>query len=180
MSNRNKVFVSYHHARDEACKTTFERSGSIFDVLIPGSVNDADIDSNLPAETIRQKLRDEYRRDTSVTVVLIGTETSQRKHIDWGIGSPIRQTEYNPRSGLFGILLPTYPRADPTKYNPHTIPPRLTTTSSASSPPSTTGHTTPRRSKAGFTTPTCGRARSSPTTPERRLGLTRSGTEWTY
>jgi len=125
MSNRHKVFVSYHHALDDAYKTKFERFGSIFDVLISGSVNDGDIDSNLPAETIRQKIRDEYLRDTSVTVVLIGAETWQRKHIDWEIGSSIRQTEYNPRSGLLGILLPTYPRADPTKYNPHTIPPRL-------------------------------------------------------
>ena len=125
MSNRHKVFVSYHHALDEAYKTKFERFGSIFDVLVPGSVNDGDIDSNLPAETIRQKIRDEYLRDTSVTVVLIGAETWQRKHIDWEIGSSIRQTAYNPRSGLLGILLPTYPRTDASKYNPHTIPPRL-------------------------------------------------------
>jgi len=125
MSSRHKVFVSYHHALDEAYKTKFERFGSVFDLLVPGSVNDGDIDSNLPAETIRQKIRDEYLRDTSVTVVLIGAETWQRKHIDWEIGSSIRQTEYNPRSGLLGILLPTYPRTNPTKYNPHTIPPRL-------------------------------------------------------
>ncbi len=125
MSNRHKVFVSYHHALDEAYKTKFERFGSIFDVLVPGSVNDGDIDSNLPAETIRQKIRDEYLRDTSVTVVLIGAETWQRKHIDWEIGSSIRQTAYNPRSGLLGILLPTYPRTDASKYNPHTIPPRV-------------------------------------------------------
>jgi hypothetical protein len=125
MSNRHKVFVSYHHALDAAYKTGFERFGSIFDVLVPGSVNDGDFDSNLPAETIRQKIRDEYLRDTSVTVVLIGAETWQRKHIDWEIGSSIRQTAYNPRSGLMGILLPTYPRTDASKYNPHTIPPRL-------------------------------------------------------
>ena len=92
---------------------------------MPGSVNDGDIDPNLSTETIRQKIRDEYLRDTSVTVVLIGAETWQRKHIDWEIGSSIRQTQYNPRSGLLGILLPTYPRTDQTKYNQHTIPPRL-------------------------------------------------------
>lgn len=125
MSNRHKVFVSYHHARDEAYKTKFEQVGTMFEVLVPGSVNDGDIDPNLATETIRQKIRDEYLRDTSVTVVLIGAETWQRKHIDWEIGSSIRNTQYNPRSGLLGILLPTYPRADQTKYNPRTIPPRL-------------------------------------------------------
>lgn len=125
MINRHKVFVSYHHALDEAYKTKFEQFGSIFEVRVPGSVNEGDIDSSLPAETIRQRIRDEFLRDTSVTVVLIGAKTWQRKHIDWEIGSSIRHTEYNPRSGLLGILLPTYPRTDPTKYNPHTIPPRL-------------------------------------------------------
>lgn len=68
MSKRHKVFVSYHHARDEMYKKTFEQFGSIFDVLVSGSVADGDIDPNLPAETIRQKIRDEYLRDTSVTV----------------------------------------------------------------------------------------------------------------
>lgn len=126
MSNRHKVFVTYHHALDESCKNIFElRFGNSFEAIVPGSVKVGDIDPNLPTETIRQKIRDEYLRDTSVTVVLIGALTWQRKHVDWEIGSSIRQTVYNPRSGLLGILLPTYPRTDPTKYNPRTIPPRL-------------------------------------------------------
>ena len=57
--------------------------------------------------------------------MLIGAQTWQRKHIDWEIGSSIRDTKANPRSGLLPILLPTYPRADKSKYSPRTIPPRL-------------------------------------------------------
>lgn len=126
MSNRHKVFVSYHHALDENYKNIFELCfGNAFGAIVPGSVKVGDIDPNLPTDSIRQKIRDEYLRDTSVTVVLIGAQSWQRKHVDWEIGSSIRQTEYNLRSGLLGILLPTYPRTDPTKYNPHTIPPRL-------------------------------------------------------
>lgn len=126
MSNRHKVFVSYHHALDESYKDGFElRFGNVFDAIVPGSVTDGDIDPNVPTETLRQKIRDAYLRDTSVTVVLIGAQTWQRKHIDWEIGSSIRQMETNPRSGLLGILLPSYPRKDPSKYNPHTIPARL-------------------------------------------------------
>lgn len=126
MSNRHKVFVSYHHALDESYKEEFESLfGGVFDVIIPGSVNIGDIDPNLKTETIRQKIRDEYLRNTSVTVVLIGEKTWQRKHVDWEIGSSIRQTKANPRSGLMGILLPTYPRPSPGRYNPNTIPPRL-------------------------------------------------------
>jgi len=126
MNNRRKGFVSYHHALDESYKNIFElRFGNSFGAIVPGSVKVGEIDPNLPTETIRQKIRDEYLRDTSVTVVLIGAQTWQRKHIDWEIGSSIRDTKTNPRSGLLGILLPTYPRADKSKYNPRTIPPRL-------------------------------------------------------
>jgi hypothetical protein len=126
MSHRHKVFLSYHHALDENYRKIFElRFGNAFGAILPGSVKDGDIDPRLPAETIRQKIRDDYLRDTSVTVVLVGAQTWQRKHVDWEIASSIRDTMANPRSGLLGILLPTYPRTDPTKYNPRTIPPRL-------------------------------------------------------
>jgi len=79
----------------------------------------------LKPEIIRQKIRDKYLRDSTVTVVLIGTETWKRKHVDWEIGSSIRQTAYNPRSGLLGILLPSYPSSYPNPFNLKTIPPRL-------------------------------------------------------
>lgn len=123
---RHKVFVSYHHANDQYYKELFDNLFSnIYDIMVSKSVQIGDIDSNLSTERIRQKIRDEYLRDSTVTVVLIGSETWKRKHVDWEIGSSIRQTEYSSRSGLLGIILPTYPRKDLTKYNPYTIPPRL-------------------------------------------------------
>ncbi|MFW0695763.1 TIR domain-containing protein [Aliarcobacter butzleri] len=123
---RHKVFVSYHHANDQYYKELFDNLFSnIYDIMVSKSVQIGDIDSNLPTERIRQKIRDEYLRDSTVTVVLIGSETWKRKHVDWEIGSSIRQTEYSSRSGLLGIILPTYPRKDLTKYDPYTIPPRL-------------------------------------------------------
>lgn len=60
-----------------------------------------------------------------MTVVLIGTETWKRKHVDWEIGSSIRATQYNPRSGLLGIFLPSHPDYGRDKYNPYIVPPRL-------------------------------------------------------
>ena len=83
------------------------------------------IHPNLKTDTIRQKIRDENLRDSTVTVVLVGAETWKRKHVDWEIGSSIRQTQYNSRSGLLGIILPTYPGFATNTYDPHTIPPRL-------------------------------------------------------
>ncbi|MBX3458577.1 MAG: TIR domain-containing protein [Planctomycetes bacterium] len=130
MSRVHKVFLSYYHELDQARKNVFElRFGNKYGAIISGSVNDGDIDPMLATETTRQKIRDLYLRDTSVTIVLVGELTWQRKHVDWEISSSIRHTEYNPRSGLLGILLPAYSdkyfKGDTTKYDPHTIPPRL-------------------------------------------------------
>ena len=46
-----------------------------YDIMVSKSVQIGEINPYLKTETIRQKIRDEYLRDTSVTVVLIGTET---------------------------------------------------------------------------------------------------------
>ncbi len=123
MTQRHKVFASYHHANDQDYRNGFDRMCE--NVIVSRSVDIGDIDPNLKTETIRQKIRDEYLRDSSVTVVLIGSQTWQRKHVDWEISSSIRHTQKNPRSGLLGIFLPTHPDYGADKYNRYTIPPRL-------------------------------------------------------
>lgn len=130
MSHRHRVFVSYHHANDEGRRNIFElRFGNAFGILVRGSVEVGDIDPESNTEYIRQRIRDEYLRDTSVTVVLVGTQTWQRKHVDWEISSSTRDTPKNPRSGLLGILLPSFQSAHGgvSRFpdNQHAIPPRL-------------------------------------------------------
>jgi len=126
---RHKVFVSYHHDNDQYYRNLFENLfADHYDIMVSKSVQIGDINSNISTETIRQKIRDEYLRDSTVTVVLIGTQTWQRKHVDWEIGSSIRDTEFNPRSGLLGIFLPTFssfPLKEINNSNLYTIPPRL-------------------------------------------------------
>ena len=71
MSNRHNVFISYHHKNDEAYKIKFERLfSSVYDILETKAVIDGDIDPYIRTETIRQKIRDEFIRSASVTVVL--------------------------------------------------------------------------------------------------------------
>ena len=128
---RHKVFVSYHHANDQYYRNEFERLFAyVYDIMIPKSVQIGEINPFLNTETVRQKIRDEYLSDSTVTIVLIGTQTWQRKHVDWEISSSIRNTIRNPRSGLLGIFLPSYPlRWDENQqkwiFNENTIPPRL-------------------------------------------------------
>lgn len=126
LNNRHKVFISFHHANDENYKIRFESLMTHYeDGMISKSVQDGDIDTNLPTVTIRQKIRDNYLRDSTVTVVLIGSETWKRKHIDWEISSSLRNTKLNSRSGLIGIILPTHPDYDKSYYTPGIIPPRV-------------------------------------------------------
>ncbi|MCC7331925.1 MAG: TIR domain-containing protein [Flavobacteriales bacterium] len=126
-NNIHKVFVSYHHTHpDQTYRNQFEQLfANAYGIMVSKSVQIGDINPNIQTDTIRQKIRDEYLRDSTVTVVLIGQETWQRKHVDWEISSSIRHTQYNSRSGLLGILLPNHPNFGSDKYNPHIIPPRL-------------------------------------------------------
>ena len=119
---KHRTFVSFHHA-DERYKNQFAdmMEGNIVDE----SVGDGDIDSRIKTETIRQKIRDEFIRDATVTVVLIGPRTWQRKYVDWEIGSSLRDTRLNARCGLLGILLPNHPDYGKRSYNHRLIPPRL-------------------------------------------------------
>ena len=122
-TDRHKVFVSFHHD-DQYYKDLFARM--MEDDIVDKSVEDGDIDdANLKTDTIRQKIRDDFIADATVTAVLIGPCTWQRKHIDWEIGSSLRDTEKNSRCGLLGILLPNHPDFGKRKYRPRLMPPRL-------------------------------------------------------
>ena len=121
----HKSFISYHDTdEDRAYKKQFLHKAR--NVIIDKSVNTGDInDTGLKVETIRQKIRDDYIRDATTTIVLIGPCTWQRKHVDWEISSSLRDTKLNSRCGLLGILLPTHPDYDRKTLNLHRIPQRL-------------------------------------------------------
>ena len=122
-TNRHKVFVSYHHEDDESYKEIFcDRLGPD---IVDKSVEEGDIDPDQKTNTIRQKIRDEFIADATVTVVLIGKCTWQRKHVDWEIGSSLRATKHNSRCGLLGILLPTHYDYGEDTCRLKLIPPRL-------------------------------------------------------
>lgn len=126
MGRRHNVFVSYHHDNDQFYRNEFERCFSdCYDIMVSKSVQLGDIAPNLKTETIRRKIRDEYLRDSTVLVILIGKDTWKRKYIDWEISSSLRDTQYNSRMGLIGVLLPSHPDYRKNTYNPYIIPPRL-------------------------------------------------------
>ena len=124
MGSRHNVFVSYYHGQDQRHKDRFVRM--MGDNIVDRSVDLGDIiDNNLPTEAVLQRIREDHIAQVSVTVVLIGRCTWQRKYVDWEIGASLRDTTTNPRCGLLGILLPTHPDYGNETYDQHRIPPRL-------------------------------------------------------
>ena len=126
MGSRHNVFLSYYHEQDQEYADRFVQL--MGDNIVDKSVNLGDIiDNNLPSEAVLQRIREDHIAQVSVTVVLIGCCTWQRKYVDWEIGASLRDTQKNPRCGLLGLLLPEHPdykkRAE--NRNPHLIPPRL-------------------------------------------------------
>ncbi|MCU7927221.1 MAG: TIR domain-containing protein [Candidatus Thiodiazotropha sp. (ex Dulcina madagascariensis)] len=100
---KHKVFISYHHSNDQAYKEDLIES----DIFIDASVDTGDIDEGLSDQAIRQKIRDEYLKDSSVTIVLVGAETKNRKHVDWEIYSSMYDGQVNKKSGVLVINLPS-------------------------------------------------------------------------
>ena len=104
---KHKVFISYHHANDQSYKEELTKFNDQHGIFVDASVDSGDIDDDLGDETIRAKIRDEYLRDSSVTLVLVGTETQRRKHVDWEIYSSMYNGAVNKQSGVLVVNLPT-------------------------------------------------------------------------
>lgn len=123
---RHKVFISYYHEDDQEYKERLVQalnSRAIDKSVSPGDIHD----ENLPLDEIRRRIRDDHIADATVTIVLIGPCTWQRKHVDWEISASLIHSRNNLRCGLLGLLLPTHPdhQKRPADRNPRLIPPRL-------------------------------------------------------
>ena len=103
----HKVFISYHHENDQAYKNRLIEMGKNFGVFIDRSVDSGDIPEGLTDETIRERIRDEYLRDSTVTVLLAGRETQWRKHVDWELYSSMFDGVRNKKSGILVVNLPS-------------------------------------------------------------------------
>lgn len=104
---RHKIFISYHHANDQWYRNELVRLGQTQATFINRSVGMGDIPDDLNAEAIRRRIRDEHLRDSTITIVLVGTATKRRKHVDWEIYSSMYNGPVNKRSGILVINLPT-------------------------------------------------------------------------
>ena len=101
----HKIFVSYHHARDQRYADVFRRfygndNVTFLDRSLMGALNSGDTDY------IMRVIRTKGLKQSTVTIVLIGKETRCRKYVDWEIYSSLRPGPGRTRNGLLGVLLP--------------------------------------------------------------------------
>ena len=106
-NEKHKVFISYHHANDQQYKEALLQANLQFDLFLDWSVDTEEIDDDLDDQAIRTIIRDEYLQDSTVTIVLVGTGTKYRKHVDWEIYSSMYDGAVNKKSGVLVVNLPT-------------------------------------------------------------------------
>ena len=100
---KRKIFVSYHHGSDQAYYDTFSQSfQDTYDVITDNSL-EREVDSD-DVEYVMRRIRENYIKGSSCTVVLVGKESYLRKYIDWEIKASL-----DLEHGLIGVQLPTLP-----------------------------------------------------------------------
>ena len=113
---KRNVFVSYAHRLDQDAADDFIKTFKIErEAFSDRSLSNQDL-SHLTDDTIKNNYIRPKIRDSSVTIVLIGAETSKRWWIDWEIYYSLLKTAGNERNGLLGINIPN---------KTHSIPSRL-------------------------------------------------------
>lgn len=97
----HKTFISYHHKNEQDLKDDILLDAINGDYFIDKSVSDGDIDTDLSEDTIMRKIREEYLQTSTVIIVLIGEETSQRPYVN----SEVQAALWGEKpTGLVGVV----------------------------------------------------------------------------
>jgi len=106
---KRRVFISHYRGdrgEVDAFITRFAGQEGVFTPYVLGANdNDEFINSTNP-EYVMTQIRQKYLKDTTVTIVLVGSCTHSRKYVDWELKTSLRQGEYTP-NGVMGIILPS-------------------------------------------------------------------------
>lgn len=103
----HKVFISYHHKNDQFYQERLLEINKRNQIFEDMSVDTGNIDDDLSSERIREVIRDDYLRDSTVTILLVGVETKNRKHVDWELYSSMYDGTVNKKSGVLVVNLPS-------------------------------------------------------------------------
>lgn len=110
MAVRRKCFISYHHDDEvvvDAFVRTFDNTGDVFIVRRLGAMP-GDIVDSTDTDYVMRRIREDYIKDSTVTMVLAGRCTWARRYVDWEIRASLRQPATGLPNGLLGIKLPSF------------------------------------------------------------------------
>ena len=119
---KHKVFFSFYHKDDQRYKDYVDNYFS--NDIIKKSVKDGEYNTEISDEYVKKLIREDKISDSSVIVVLVGSNTRKRKHVDWEIYAGLRES-VNGSAGLIGVLLPSFPLSPGNKYRYDDLPARL-------------------------------------------------------
>jgi hypothetical protein len=98
---KRRVFVSYHHDKDQHYYNEFsEAFGDVYDVITDSSL-ERKVDSE-NVDYVMRRIRENHIAGSSCTIILVGAETHARKYVDWEIKATLDKEH-----GLIGVRLPT-------------------------------------------------------------------------
>ncbi len=100
---KRKVFVSYHHANDQAYYDAFSATfAEGYDAIHDNSL-DRKVGSD-NSDYVMRRIREDHITGTSCTIVLCGPYANQRKYLDWECKATLDK-----KHGIIGIRLPNNP-----------------------------------------------------------------------
>lgn len=108
---RRKCFVSYHHADEgevQAFIQHFDHDGDLFICRGLGASMPGGIFASVDPTYIMGRIRKDFLRDSTITLVMIGNCTWSRKYCDWEIQASLRSGDKMTPNGLLGIRLPSF------------------------------------------------------------------------
>ncbi len=106
-NTRHKCFISYHVADLDEVKIFVDNFGEEFIPITVGVTDEDDFIDSTNEDYIKDKIREKYLSNSTVTIVLLGAGTYGRKYVDWEISSSLRNDSVNKRSGLLVLTLPS-------------------------------------------------------------------------
>ncbi|MGJ8651596.1 MAG: TIR domain-containing protein [Opitutaceae bacterium] len=103
---KRRVFIS-HHKNDRIEVDAFIRQfANIFTPFVLGANQNYDLINSSNTDYVMSQIRTRYLKNTTITIVLLGSCTHSRRYVDWELKSSLRQGDYTP-NGVMSIILPS-------------------------------------------------------------------------
>ncbi|WP_235299668.1 TIR domain-containing protein [Portibacter marinus] len=100
---KHKCFISFHRRdKDEVDEFCQKFSGSF---IRRGLLMEDDIVDSKNTDYVMRRIREQYLKDSTVTIVLVGKCTWARRFVDWEVQASLRNPSASYPNGLVAIQL---------------------------------------------------------------------------